>query len=103
MAHHAVAPSCRCLSRLAAGRSSPPAGNHRLYSRIKPDLAAPPKLCFASGNGHRTTACQLRDLANEMANRTGSGGNHNRLSGPWAAYIKYRNKLKFYPGNALLV
>ena len=74
-----------------------------LYSRIKPDLAAPPKLCFASGNGHRTTACQLRDLANEMANRTGSGGNHNRLSGPWAAYIKYRNKLKFYPGNALLV
>jgi hypothetical protein len=42
-------------------------------------------------------------LPNELANRAGSGGNHDRLSGPWAAYIKDRNKLKFHPENALSV
>jgi hypothetical protein len=43
------------------------------------------------------------DLANELTPRAGSGGNHDHLSGPWAAYINDRNKLKFYPGNALSV
>jgi hypothetical protein len=40
-----------------------------IYSRIEPDLPTPLKLVFASGNGHRTTACQFGDLPNELANR----------------------------------
>jgi hypothetical protein len=40
-----------------------------IYSRIEPDLPTPLKLVFPSSNGHGTTACQLRDLANKLANR----------------------------------
>jgi hypothetical protein len=39
----------------------------------------------------------------KLAHRAGSGGNHDRLSGPRRPTSRDRNKLKFYPGNALLV
>jgi hypothetical protein len=44
-----------------------------LVSRIEPDLATPLKLIPITGNGYRTTACQVGDLPNKLANRAGSG------------------------------
>ena len=67
-----------------------------LVSRIEPDLATPLKLIPITGNGYRTTASQFGDLPNELANRAASGGDRDRLSGPWAADIK-KTKIRGEP------